>query len=121
MLVSPQTDPPPLSAGWPRPSADILLFKYQALGNSYLIFDPRRNPNAISPIESETDWIRAICSHDYGIGPNGLLVGPEKIEAGLFEFRIFNSDGSQAQLSGNGSRIFARYLLEAGTLILRKD
>jgi diaminopimelate epimerase len=114
MRVSPQSDASALPAEWPRPSADILLFKYQALGNSYLIFDPERNPNAIGAIENETDWIRAVCSHDYGIGSNGLVVGPEKLGKGLFEFRIFNSDGSQAQLSGNGSRIFARYLLEAG-------
>jgi diaminopimelate epimerase len=114
MRVSRQIDALALLAGWPEPAADILLLKYQALGNSYLIFDPGRNPNTIGSIESETDWIKAVCSHDYGIGSNGLLVGPDKIENGLFEFRIFNSDGSQAQLSGNGSRIFASYLLEAG-------
>jgi diaminopimelate epimerase len=115
MRASPQIDVMALSAaGLSRRPTDITLFKYQALGNSYLLFDPQRNLNAIGSIERATDWIRMICSHDYGIGSNGLLVGPDAIANGVFEFRIFNSDGTQVQLSGNGSCIFARYLLDAG-------
>jgi diaminopimelate epimerase len=102
------------AADLPQRPNNITLFKYQALGNSYLIFDPQRNLNAISSIEHAIEWVKMVCSHDYGVGSNGLLIGPDTIIDGVFEFRIFNSDGSQAQLSGNGSRIFARYLLDAG-------
>jgi diaminopimelate epimerase len=115
MGISTQFEAVPLSeAGQSRWSAEVTLFKYQALGNSYLIFDPLINPNALRSMDSATRWIRMVCSHDYGIGSNGLLIGPNVAKGGMFEFRIFNSDGTQAQLSGNGSRIFARYLLDAG-------
>jgi diaminopimelate epimerase len=115
MPVSPQLDISAVSAtGLPRWSGEVTLFKYQALGNSYLIFDPQINLNAMGSMERATGWIQLVCSHDYGIGSNGLLVGPDVAVNDVFEFRIFNSDGTQAQFSGNGSRIFARYLLDAG-------
>ena len=115
MRVSTQLDvSAPSAVALPRSSAEVTLFKYQAIGNSYLIFDPKINLNAMRSIERATGWIRMVCSHDYGIGSNGLLVGPDVAANGMFEFRIFNSDGTQSQLSGNGSRIFARYLLDAG-------
>jgi diaminopimelate epimerase len=90
---------------------EMLLSKYQTLGNSYLVFDPIKNnvPGFPSP-----KWVRTICDGNYGIGSSGLLVGPNDTDGAAFEFRIFNSDGSQAELSGNGSRIFARYLMDAG-------
>lgn len=89
----------------------IYLLKYQTLGNSYLVFDPIRNGSRDFPSPT---WIRMICDGNYGIGSNGLLVGPNNANGTAFEFQIFNSDGSQAELSGNGSRIFARYLMDAG-------
>ena len=90
---------------------EIRLSKYQTLGNSYLVFDPI--DNGLSDLPSRA-WIRTACDSNYGIGSNGLVVGPNKADDAVFEFRIFNSDGSQAELSGNGSRIFARYLMDAG-------
>lgn len=92
---------------------NAVLLKYQTLGNSYLIFDPNRNQLENVRLDLAPDWIKAICDRDYGIGSNGLLVGPDNGVSGAFEFRVFNSDGSQAQLSGNGARIFARYVLDA--------
>lgn len=96
-----------------RTERNLILLKYQTLGNSYLVFDPRRNNFDDLPFNPEPNWIRKICDRDYGVGSNGLLIGPDRCGSGAFEFRIFNSDGSQAQLSGNGARIFARYLLDA--------
>ncbi len=93
------------------PQQEIHLSKYQTLGNSYLVFDPIKN--GLHDVPSRA-WIRTLCDSNYGIGSNGLIVGPNKENDAVFEFRIFNSDGSQAELSGNGSRIFARYLMDAG-------
>ncbi len=92
----------------------ITLFKYQTVGNSYLVFDPERNGLTERRAQIARDWIRKVCDANLGAGSNGVLVGPDYIGASSFDFRIFNSDASQAQLSGNGSRIFARYLLDAG-------
>lgn len=76
--------------------------KYQALGNTYLI------------IESETpltaDIVRMLCNVNYGIGADGILVDLPHPEDNLFHVAIYNPDGSEAEKSGNGLRIFARYL-----------
>jgi diaminopimelate epimerase len=82
--------------------------KYEALGNDYVVIDPRNC--AVSP---DADFIRRLCDRRYGIGSDGLLYGPVK-DAGGFRVRIFNPDGSEAEKSGNGIRIFARYLRDAG-------
>lgn len=95
------------------PGLNCYLSKYQTLGNSYLIFDPNKNGFEKMRFDPAQDWIKRICDQNYGIGSNGLIVGPDHCTPGSFEFRIFNSDGSQAQLSGNGARIFAQYLLDA--------
>ncbi|MFO1108067.1 MAG: hypothetical protein U1E61_02660 [Bradyrhizobium sp.] len=92
----------------------ISLVKYHTLGNSYLVFDPHRNGVTEPRAPIAADWIRTVCHPNLGPGSNGLLVGPDRSGTASFDFRIFNSDASQAQLSGNGSRIFARYLLDAG-------
>ncbi len=92
----------------------VTLIKYQTLGNAYLVFDPNRNASGGDGRSISPDWIRSVCDPNLGIGSNGLLVGPDRRGVDGYEFRIFNSDASQAQLSGNGSRIFARYLLDAG-------
>jgi diaminopimelate epimerase len=93
MTLSPMNEPVAVA---PRSVMDVVLFKYQALGNSYLILDPKRNPGWPRPIQPEPGWINAVCDADYGIGSNGLLIGPDRINGTEFEFRIINSDGSQA-------------------------
>src|SRR5690554_5161708 len=57
--------------------------------------------------------IQLICERNFGIGSDGILYGPLMDEGGL-RLRILNPDGSEAEKSGNGIRIFAKYLLEAG-------
>ncbi len=83
-------------------------FKYHALGNDYLVIDPARAAIALTPAA-----IRLLCDRQRGVGGDGVLYGPLR-EGGQLAVRIFNADGSEAEKSGNGLRIFARYLLEAG-------
>jgi len=84
------------------------FFKYHALGNDYLVIDPNE-------IEKDfvltKDKIRLICNRNYGVGADGILYGPI-IKDKLINFQIFNPDGSEAEKSGNGIRIFALYLLD---------
>ncbi len=82
--------------------------KYHALGNDYIVIDPRQNPVALDPAA-----IRLVCHRNLGIGSDGILLGPIEKAEGL-ALRIFNPDGSEAEKSGNGIRIFSRYLVEAG-------
>jgi diaminopimelate epimerase len=82
------------------------FFKYQGLGNVYLVVDPQK-----SNLQPTGDGSRLLCDWHYGIGGDGVLYGPILVD-GLPGMRIFNPDGSEAEKSGNGIRIFARYLYE---------
>jgi diaminopimelate epimerase len=83
----------------------LRFYKYQALGNDYLVLDPQDQP-----MELTLERIRIICHRNYGIGSDGILLGPLPSPKAPFGLRIFNPDGSEAEKSGNGLRIFSRYL-----------
>ncbi len=84
------------------------FFKYHALGNDYLVCDPADFPQwKNGPSVGE---IRVICHRNFGVGSDGILWGPLPSEKSEFGLRIFNPDGSEAEKSGNGLRIFSRYL-----------
>ncbi len=87
---------------------DNEFFKGHGLGNDYLAVDPAALSFALTP-----DNIRAICDRHRGVGSDGILalVPSQKADFGL---RIYNPDGSEAEKSGNGLRIFARYLHATG-------
>ena len=86
----------------------IRFFKYHALGNDYLVLDPLDWGGANAPGIGE---IRKICHRHYGLGSDGILFGPLPAD-NAFGLRIFNPDGSEAEKSGNGLRIFSRYLYD---------
>jgi diaminopimelate epimerase len=86
---------------------EVHFKKYHGLGNDYLVIDPN-----VKDIKLTPQFIRLICDRNLGVGSDGILYGP--IEAGdTPELRIFNPDGSEAEKSGNGLRIFAKYLFES--------
>jgi diaminopimelate epimerase len=85
------------------------FYKYHGLGNDYLVIDPARFSLTLN-----RESVRLICDRNYGVGSDGILYGPLRAEDGSIRVRIFNPDGSEAEKSGNGLRIFARYLVEAG-------
>jgi len=86
------------------------FFKYHALGNDYLVIDPRDWPAQFTVAQ-----IVRICHRNFGVGSDGILWGPLPARDGApFALRIFNPDGSEAQKSGNGLRIFCRYLFDRG-------
>jgi diaminopimelate epimerase len=74
--------------------------KWQALGNDYVILDERSLPFALTP-----GRIQRLCAPHTGVGSDGILVLAEADEPGFVAtLRIFNPDGSEAGLSGNGAR-----------------
>jgi len=84
--------------------------KYHALGNDYIVVDPK-----YLAAEMTEDNIRLLCDRNFGVGSDGILYGP--LTAGEpYKVRIFNPDGSEAEKSGNGLRIFSKYLFDAGYL-----
>ena len=83
--------------------------KYHALGNAYIVIRPEEFGATLSP-----DVIRLICHRNFGVGSDGILVGPGASRCCDFGLRIFNPDASEAEKSGNGLRIFARFLRDEG-------
>ena len=84
--------------------------KWQALGNDYLIFEERGLTFALSPAR-----IARICDVHTGIGSDGILLLSEPDEPGFVaRLRIFNPDGSESGLSGNGAREAVMYLRRNG-------
>ena len=88
--------------------SEIILRKYHGVGNDYLIFDPKKNDVVLNE-----RLIKQLCRRNIGVGADGILYGP-LIEDKKIKVRIFNPDGSEAEKSGNGIRIFSRYLKDAG-------
>ena len=82
--------------------------KSHGLGNDYIVIDPAKVPFAVTP-----EAVRVICDRHRGVGSDGiLLVSPS--DGADFGVRIFNPDGSEAEKSGNGARIFAKFLRDHG-------
>lgn len=95
----------------------VIMKKYHGLGNDYLVLDPNKNQLRLQPRH-----IELLCRRNFGVGADGILYGPMS-EEGQYEsmseenkfcVQIYNSDGSQVENSGNGIRIFAKYLLDEG-------
>lgn len=85
------------------------FYKYQALGNDYIVIPPDHLGAALTAAQ-----IIRICDRHYGVGADGILLGPLPTQAADFGLRLFNPDGGEFEKSGNGLRIFARYLWDAG-------
>lgn len=81
------------------------FYKYQALGNDYIVIPPTDAPSGLTSAE-----IIRICDRHYGVGSDGILLGPWPSPEADFGLRLFNPDGGEFEKSGNGLRIFARYL-----------
>lgn len=83
--------------------------KYHALGNDYLVVRPEHLAGELT-----VETIVRICHRNYGLGSDGILLGPLESDSCDFGLRILNPDGSEAEKSGNGLRIFARFLWDEG-------
>jgi diaminopimelate epimerase len=84
--------------------------KWQALGNDYVIVERDELAFTLTP-----GRVRALCAPRTGIGSDGvLLLSPAAVPAHVADLRIFNPDGSEAELSGNGARQAVLYLRHRG-------
>jgi diaminopimelate epimerase len=83
----------------------IKFTKMQGTGNDYVLIDGRKRKIAFKSIA------RVMCDRHYGIGSDGILVLLDSRTAD-YRMRIFNPDGSEAEMCGNGVRCFATYLYE---------
>lgn len=84
--------------------------KYQGLGNDFIIVDRFGSPVETFP----TGLVPALCRRGSGVGADGVILAEQPESAGDARMVIYNSDGSEAEMCGNGVRCLARYLSERG-------
>ena len=87
--------------------------KYQGLGNDFVLIegrDGRLDPSITSP---DPQWVRSICDRRFGIGGDGIILALPAEGSGELRMRIFNADGSEAEMCGNGIRCLARFLADS--------
>ncbi len=82
--------------------------KSHGLGNDYIVLDNNNLSFRLTP-----EATRLICHRNYGIGSDGILL-LEGSGSNGFDLKILNPDGSEAEKSGNGLRIFSKFLFEHG-------
>ena len=88
--------------------------KWQGCGNDFVLIDCLKQPLA-----DYGAFAKKVCDRHYGIGGDGILVVLPSEKAD-FRMRIFNTDGSEAEMCGNGIRCFARYLYDNGITTKKK-
>ena len=92
-------------------SHHISFFKAQGMGNDFLIV----KSDDVSALPASSELAREMCQRNYGAGADGLIfVAPATEDDADFASRIFNADGSEAGVSGNGTRCVAAFLYHAG-------
>lgn len=83
------------------------FYKYHGTGNDFIILDARGKGPFLSRLE-----IEALCHRHNGIGADGIIFSCDPGDGADGEMRIFNADGSEAEMCGNGIRCLAKYLYE---------
>jgi diaminopimelate epimerase len=87
---------------------ELIFSKYEGTGNDFILIDDRQQVFPINPQK-----ISKLCHRQYGIGTDGLiLLRPSS--KGDFAMRIFNKDGSEAEMCGNGLRCLLQFLIDLG-------
>jgi diaminopimelate epimerase len=89
----------------------IKFTKMHGLGNDYLLIDAMKE--APPPEDRLSAIARAMCDRHFGIGADGIIL-VQTSRVADFRMRILNSDGSEAEMCGNGVRLFARFVFERG-------
>ncbi len=90
------------------------FFKYQSLGNDFILFDWYKKPETyVAKTLNDKgfrDFIAQICKQHFGIGADGVLILKGNTSAGVPEMLIFNKDGSSAEICLNGLRCVAQHI-----------
>ena len=87
--------------------------KYQGLGNDFVLLEGRAGQLPPHITEPDPNWVRQICDRRFGIGGDGLILALPPQHGEELRMRIFNADGSEAEMCGNGIRCLARFLADS--------
>ncbi len=89
----------------------VQFSKWQGLGNNYIVMHEDQLPFELTPAR-----VRLLCDRNLGIGSDGIMLIGEQTGEARFQVRIFNPDGSEAEMCGNGVRMVARKLQMEGLI-----
>ena len=96
---------------------NIIFEKYQGNGNDFIIIDSRDN-NILNNFKSNNIFeIQKLCDRQFGIGGDGVIFVTEPCGNNFAKMSIYNSDGSEAQMCGNGIRCLVEYLHKSNKII----
>ena len=87
--------------------------KYHGLGNDFLILEGRQGQLPTAITEPDPGWVRRVCDRRFGVGGDGVILALPPQAGGDLRMRIFNADGSEAEMCGNGIRCLARFLADS--------
>ena len=89
-------------------AGDGIFVKYHGLGNDFIIVD---NTKSSTPLYTPEQAIK-LCDRNFGIGGDGLIFALPGENGCDYTMRIYNSDGSEPQMCGNGIRCMARFIVD---------
>ena len=87
--------------------------KYQGLGNDFVLLEGRAGQLPPYITEPDPHWVRQLCDRRFGIGGDGLILALPPQHGEELRMRIFNADGSEPEMCGNGIRCLARFLADS--------
>ena len=87
--------------------------KYQGLGNDFLMLDGRDAPSTEFCFALTPERIQRLCDRRFGVGADGVILALPPREGGELRMRIFNADGTEPEMCGNGIRCLARFLADS--------
>ncbi|MGB7565546.1 MAG: diaminopimelate epimerase [Prochlorococcaceae cyanobacterium] len=87
--------------------------KYQGLGNDFLLLDGRTEPDPDFCFGLTPELVRQLCDRRFGVGGDGIILALPPREGGELRMRIFNADGTEPEMCGNGIRCLARFLADS--------
>lgn len=87
--------------------------KYQGLGNDFLMLDGRQGPGGDFCFDLTPERVRRLCDRRFGVGGDGVILALPPREGGELRMRIFNADGTEPEMCGNGIRCLARFLADS--------
>ncbi len=91
----------------------LAFSKYQGLGNDFLLLDGREAAQADETLGLSPETVQRICDRRFGVGGDGVILALPPQQGGELRMRIFNADGSEAEMCGNGIRCLARFLADS--------
>jgi len=86
------------------------FYKYHGIGNDFIIYDAVNT--RIDPVFFSKENVQRICHRHFGIGGDGILLVSKGQSEGAFAMRLFNSDGSEGEMCGNGIRCVAAFIFD---------